>query len=298
MSLNDCFDLARKEIREDDTRKAQALIQFREWISKHPAFKNYRIDDSFFLQFLRARKYNNSQAYELYENYFVSLKTNPLWYFDDEKSVDKMMKTIDRGVNYPLLKRDADGRKIVIFRFGKLDTTIDTPESLLSLNIELITQLIEDEDTQIAGIILIFDFTGFAIKLMSTFALADIPAIANLTVKSITGRIKCIHVMNLPPYARIIFDIFKMTLSDKLKKRMVLSKDLEDLKTKIDEKLLPKELGGIIPEAVMIKEFKETIKQNQKKRQEIYDTKVDLNMIMRKKKEESGTGSFRKLEVD
>ena len=42
MSLNDCFDVYRKEIREDDLRKAQCLAQFREWISKNPAFKNYR----------------------------------------------------------------------------------------------------------------------------------------------------------------------------------------------------------------------------------------------------------------
>jgi hypothetical protein len=26
----------REEIREDDTRKQQALIQFREWLAKHP----------------------------------------------------------------------------------------------------------------------------------------------------------------------------------------------------------------------------------------------------------------------
>ena len=42
MSLNNCSDLAKKEIREDETRKAQSLAQFRQWISKHPAIKNYR----------------------------------------------------------------------------------------------------------------------------------------------------------------------------------------------------------------------------------------------------------------
>ena len=42
MSSSNCLDVARKELREDETRKAQALVQFREWISKHPAFKNYR----------------------------------------------------------------------------------------------------------------------------------------------------------------------------------------------------------------------------------------------------------------
>jgi hypothetical protein len=33
---------ARDELREDDTRKEQALKHFREWIAKHPFIKNIR----------------------------------------------------------------------------------------------------------------------------------------------------------------------------------------------------------------------------------------------------------------
>lgn len=39
------IEKARDELREDDTRKEQALQHFREWIAKHPFIKNIRQGD-------------------------------------------------------------------------------------------------------------------------------------------------------------------------------------------------------------------------------------------------------------
>ncbi|CAO1300756.1 unnamed protein product [Diamesa tonsa] len=328
MSSINRLDVARKELREDETRKAQALLQFREWISKHPAFKNYRTglekikkqkkvqlkitcyyftDDSFFLQFLRARKFNNLRAYELYENYFIHIRTNPHWHADDEKIINKVMKTIERGVIYPFSQRDAEGRKIVFLQLSRLDTSVDTSESIFSLNSEVYTQIQEDEDTQIAGCVSIVDFTGFTLKLLSILSIADARVMANNLSNQTPLRIKCIYILNVPSFARVLLDVFKMALSnvfkmalsDKLKKRLFVVKDLDEFKSKyFDAKLLPKELGGIYPEADMIKEFQETMKHNQKKRQQIYDTEFDVNMIPGKKTQEINVGSFRKLEID
>ena len=36
------LNVAKKEVREDDNRKEQALVQFREWIDKHPAITKCR----------------------------------------------------------------------------------------------------------------------------------------------------------------------------------------------------------------------------------------------------------------
>lgn len=295
----DFAKIAREELREDDTRRVQALAQFREWISKHPAFKNYRTDDSFYLQFLRLRKFNNSQAYELFENYFIHIKKYSKWHTCDKNSSERKMNTIERGVMYPLSKRDAEGRKIIYFQMCRMDPSIDNSDSLISTEYEMFTHLLEDEKNQISGFVLVVDYAGFTFKHMSCLSLADIGILANCITNSATARLKCIYVLNLPSFARVLVDVFKMAISDKLKKRLIILKDMDELKSKyIDEKLLPKEFGGVIPEAEMIQEFKETMKQNQKKRQQILDTEFDPNMISRTKKEESGTGSFRKLEID
>ena len=256
-------------------------------------------DDSFFLQFLRARKFNNSQAHELYENYFINVRKYPKWHADDKKIIKKMMQTIDRGVIYPLSQRDAEGRRIVFTHMGKLDPSIDNPESVFSTIFEVFTHLTEDPISQVTGFVTVLDFTGFTFKHMSCVSLADTAILASNLINSVTGRFKCIYILNLPSFARVLLDVFKMALSDKLKKRMFIVKDMDEFKSKyFDEKLLPKELGGVTPESEMVKEFQEIIKQNKKVRQQIYDTEFDANMIVRSKKEEIGTGSFRKLEID
>lgn len=295
----DFAKIAKDELREDDTRRVQALAQFREWIAKHPAFKNYRTDDSFFLQFLRLRKFNNSQAYELFENYFIHIQKYPKWHGFDKMSSERKMSTIERGIVYPLSKRDAEGRKIVYYQMGKLDPSIDDSDSLISANYDVFFNLLEDENNQISGFVLVVDYAGFTFKHMSCLSLPDIGILAGCISNSVTARFKCIYILNLPSFARVIVDVFKMAISDKLKKRVIIIKDADELKSKyIHEKLLPKELGGVTTEAEMIQEFKETMKQNHMKCQQIMDTKVDLNMFSRTKKEESGTGSFRKLDID
>lgn len=36
------IDIARNELREDDLRKSQSLVQFRDWLSKHPFLSEVR----------------------------------------------------------------------------------------------------------------------------------------------------------------------------------------------------------------------------------------------------------------
>lgn len=36
------MEIAKNELREDESRKDQALVQFRDWIGKHPAIKYCR----------------------------------------------------------------------------------------------------------------------------------------------------------------------------------------------------------------------------------------------------------------
>lgn len=36
------IDIARNELREDEFRKQQSLVQFRDWISKHPFLNQVR----------------------------------------------------------------------------------------------------------------------------------------------------------------------------------------------------------------------------------------------------------------
>lgn len=77
------------------------------------ALLNTFIDDVYLLQFLRAKKYNMSRAFETVENYYLSRKTCPELMRFDDACVNKSLDLRRTGCVYPLSGRDQEGRKII-----------------------------------------------------------------------------------------------------------------------------------------------------------------------------------------
>lgn len=96
-----------------------------------------------------------------------------------------------------------------------------------------------------------------------------------------------------------LLDVARTTLSDKLKQRIVLAKNMHDLKNFIDPKILPREHGGQIPEAEQIETFNVFFRSVRPKLEEIKKREVDWSKVPDlSSKSKEAVGSFRKLEID
>ena len=94
-------------------------------------------------------------------------------------------------------------------------------------------------------------------------------------------------------------DIAKKTASEKLRNRLFIPKDIDELKTLINPALLPKEYGGTVPEAVMLEEFTKLAVLNEQTLNRTLDIEVDVSKIPQHETTETEVvGSFRKLEID
>ena len=78
-----------------------------------------------------------------------------------------------------------------------------------------------------------------------------------------------------------------------------MAKDMEDLKNFIDPQLLPKEYGGLLPEAEHMENFDEFFKTVRPNLDKIRSRIVDWSKVpdVQEKLKET-VGSFRKLEID
>lgn len=79
------LNVAKKEVREDDNRKEQALVQFREWIDKHPAITNCRKGK--FSEFTNESDLMNFNIFKLqmtsfYYNFYAQKNTQMLKHFN------------------------------------------------------------------------------------------------------------------------------------------------------------------------------------------------------------------------
>lgn len=94
-------------------------------------------------------------------------------------------------------------------------------------------------------------------------------------------------------------DIAKNTANEKIRSRIHLPKNNEELKTLINPALLPKEYGGTIPEAVMMEQFGQLVELNDDNIKKSLDYEIDTTKIPQHQSTETEVvGSFRKLDID
>ncbi|CAO1351508.1 unnamed protein product [Diamesa tonsa] len=295
------LNIAKKEVREDNKRREQSLVQFREWIDKHPAITNCRKDDVFLLEFLRTKKFSNAQAFQLLENFLAMKMSTPEWFYCADNDLTKMEELLKTGYIYPLKERDSNGRRTVIIRSKNLDPERFTSADAIRASSLVFATLMEEEETQIAGFNFIIDNADTPMKIISLFSISDIRNFLQNLKSSSVGRFKSFYVINLPSYAKLLFDIAKGALSEKLRKRIIIAKDLDELKTYINEKQLPAEYGGAVTEKEMLENFKELTVKHRVNLEKLNELNLDLHLLPGKNQKttvQETIGSFRKLDID
>lgn len=157
--------------------------------------------------------------------------------------------------------------------------------------------LLEEEETQICGVATIIDHEGITMKQTSLFSVSDIVDFVNC-LKTAVGRYKQVYLVNLPSFAVFLMDVAKTALNDKLKKRMLLVKDMDDLANYIDPKLLPKEYGGVLTQTEHMENFTNYFKTVRPSLESIKNRDIDWNKVPDMKQKVDVVGSFRRLEID
>lgn len=135
-------------------------------------------------------------------------------------------------------------------------------------------------------------------KQTALFSITDIVDFATC-MKNAVGRYKQLYFVNLPPFASFLLDVAKTTLTEKLKSRIILPNDMEDLKNYVNPGLLPKEFGGTLTEKEHMDRFNEYFASVRTNLEKIKLSVIDWNRVPNFKEQTVETvGSFRKLDID
>jgi hypothetical protein len=263
------------------------------------------LDDVHLLQFLRAKKYNMNDAMQTFERFYLARKRYAQFFPESSPNFDRAMKIFRSGYCYPLSGRDAEGCRVVLVQTKRLDLDHYTVFDGIRLSIFVMAALIEEEETQIAGVKVIYDHQDITSKhLLLPKDLMDFIDM----VKTITaGRQKGSYIINLPSVAHFLLDLARNALTEKLKSRLFLYHSWDEMREQckdFDPKMLPKELGGgDKTELDMLKEFEALVEskldvlQETAKKSELDWSKVPTDKLKAAQADEV-IGSFRKLEID
>lgn len=182
--------------------------------------------------------------------------TVPKWCDFNDGALTRIWSLYATGVAYPLAERDAEGRRVIFVQTRKMDPKMFTIADAIQLMTWIAKVVLEEEETQIAGIVTIVDQSEITFGHVRLLSVSDIINFVSVIKNGCVGRQKGMYLVALPSFANFFLEVAKKATNEKLRKRIHLVENIEALKTIIGSSVLPLELGGTIPEAEMMRSFK------------------------------------------
>lgn len=216
------LEMAKEQLREDDTLREQALEAMRTWIAKHPYIRRCRTDSLFLLRFLRQRKFSIPLACETLERYLAMRQTFPHWFQNLNPEQEDMRDLAADGV-FQALGFDSKGRIVILIKSRNFNVEKYTLLHLIRYLHMYMEILSCDERIQVAGIVLIVDCFETTMMHFTLFNLSDMKNMMPYINHLLPVRCKEIHVLRLPKMSVTLVDILFTFVSAKIKHRFFVS---------------------------------------------------------------------------
>lgn len=180
----------------------------------------------------------------------------PKWYDFTDDVISRLWSLYATGIAYPLMQRDEEGRRIIFVQTRKMDPKLYTLTDAIHLMTWIAKVILEEEETQIAGIVTIIDQSEISFGHLRMVSVSDAIDFVSVVKTGSVGRQKGMYLVSLPSFASFMLEIGKKATNEKLRKRIHVVDDMEAMRSIIDPSILPFELGGVTTEAEMMAHFK------------------------------------------
>ncbi|XP_054275661.1 clavesin-2 [Macrosteles quadrilineatus] len=303
----DIQGVARRELREDESARGQALRQLQDWISKNRDLHNCRTDPCFLLRFLRVKKFSVPMAQQMLLKYLYMRQMLPHLCLKLDFLSPAVNEIIENGYVFPSPVRDRHGRRVVLTFANRFDPYKHDNKEMAKAHMVTYETLLEDEECQVMGFTHVGDLRGVSAAHVTLWSPREFTTLIRWGEQSYPMRHKEIHLVNVPTALRYVYDFARSRFSNKMRTRFMIHNSIEELHQKIDPQILPKEMGGDIPMKEMIEAWKHELLAKRERLLALDDMKLldpkDIKSTSTKTSKQSVdgnalSGSFRKLEVD
>ncbi|XP_004525459.1 alpha-tocopherol transfer protein-like [Ceratitis capitata] len=308
------FKIAKRELREDKYVREQSVEQLRNWVQKNEDLRDVRLDDEFLLRFLRCKKFSVPMAQQTLLKYLNVRRTFPHMTTQLDFLEPKLNDVISNGYIFASPKRDKNGRRVVIINAKGLNPKIYTSSDQARAHFLTYECLMEDQATQICGLIHVGDFSGVTTAHVTNWNPTEFARVFKWSEQSLPLRHKEIHLVNVPATLKWLIDFVKGRVSSKIRNRLTLYTQDKELAKYVDPSCLPQELGGDMPMKAMVELWKEELLAKRETivnldkiallsdrgilRKSNFNAEKNANGMNFVSQIESIEGSFRKLEFD
>ncbi|CBY33054.1 unnamed protein product [Oikopleura dioica] len=219
--------------------------------SKIPEVCRERLDDAFLVRFLRSSKFDLDRALTRLENYF-QLQIDWPENFGDFR-FETIKPLLEDGMSQFIENKEDDGIATIAFRARKWDFEKFPISMVYRAATFVFEYCLLNESFQVNGCRAVGDMQGLTFSYMRHMEIRIVKMWARALDKCLPVRTKSMIIFNQPSFVIMIFKIFQMVMSKKMRERLMMfgknegsvRKTLLDL---IGEDALPEDFGGKVSE--------------------------------------------------
>ena len=243
------------ETREDVIQELRGLVvQWKPVTVEEKALVFRNTNSAFLLMFLRARKFDVDKALLLYISYHVFRHRHAQLLKDlTQESVEHVFQS---NVFKVLDMRAEDGSKVLCVYPRNWNASMHPFLENFRATFLVLDKLIQDEETQVHGFSILYDFTDSSIMSMLHVAQSELITrgiLIELLQDAFPARFKGVHLVHQPWYINIVLGVIKPFMKQKLRDRIHShGEDYDSLHRHIDPQGLPDEFGGLMDSSTAV----------------------------------------------
>jgi len=242
------WTLAENLINEKPSESPRLIEEFKEAIIEDEFLQSLGIehkltDDGFLKRFLRAGTWKVDEAMTILKTYSGLGKEYKTYV---TRAIPSKLDSVwNAKINTMTEKRDKYGRRIYFFRLGKWDPDKVHLDDFYASAYIFLEMIAREVKTQIAGVTVINDVSGFGFRHLRCLGLEEMRAIIAFMNGAFPLWFRKIHIVNQPRLFGVLFNMVKPFLPDKVKDNIVFhGSNFDGLHAEVCRELLPDELGG------------------------------------------------------
>ncbi|XP_075545605.1 alpha-tocopherol transfer protein-like isoform X1 [Dermacentor variabilis] len=244
-ALPDLENVARSELGETAETRERCLSQLRQLIDADTSLL-WPTDEKFLVKYLRCRKYNVELAFNAMRKYFRVRQNSPEFF----KALTPYTASYENVIldNHLIMiskHRDPMGRAVAMMKLGAWNTSICPVTDLVRAALVMAEWTLLNEETQIRGVVGVFDLKGLSISHLAHFTPFLLGKLAHIVQDCYPARLKAVYVTNNSPIFELLFAAVKPFLKSKLLRRFrFLGCDPSTFHGLLPPDCIPAEFGG------------------------------------------------------
>lgn len=234
----------RVELNEDVTTRDKDLAHIKEWLKKQPHLPD-EWDDQRIMTFLRGCSFSLEKCKRKLDMYFTMRAAAPEFFTNRDVNKPPLRNVMANKVQGPPLPGlTPNGRRVIVCR--GVDDKLESHEITDTLKLALMIGDVRlfEETEGVGGDIYVLDGRVLAPSHLGKLSPAVLKKFFICVQEAYPVKMKEAHIINASPVVEAFVNFVKPFLSEKLRKRIFIHKNLGDLYKYVPQDMLPEEYGG------------------------------------------------------